>query len=79
MDLIQKNLLSQIADLHEVPEGAYNIRANGESLGANTTANIDIVKKEDNTTFIVTASMDCDGNKIQEAEIDKILSSFVIK
>ena len=47
MDLIQKNLLSQIADLHEVPEGAYNIRANGESLGNNTTANIDIVKKED--------------------------------
>lgn len=47
MDLIQKNLLSQIADLHEVPEGAYNIRANGESLGRNTTANIDIVKKED--------------------------------
>ena len=33
MDLIQKNLLSQIADLHEVPEGAYNIRANGVSAG----------------------------------------------
>ena len=47
MDLIQKNLLEQIADLHEVPEGAYNIRANGESAGSNTTANIDIVKKED--------------------------------
>ena len=47
MDLIQKNLLSQIADLHEVPEGAYNIRANGESAGRNTTANIDIVQKED--------------------------------
>lgn len=47
MDLIQKNLLSQIADLHEVPEGAYNIRANGVSAGKNTTANIDIVQKED--------------------------------
>ena len=47
MDLIQKNLLSQIADLHEVPEGAYNIRANGTSAGQNTTANIDIVQKED--------------------------------
>ena len=47
MDLIQKNLLSQIADLHEVPEGAYNIRANGISAGKNTTANIDIVQKED--------------------------------
>jgi Fe-S cluster assembly scaffold protein SufB len=47
MDLIQKNLLAQIADLHEVPEGAYNIRANGQTEGRNTTANIDIVNKED--------------------------------
>ena len=30
MDAIQKNLLAQVAQLHEVPEGAYNIRANGK-------------------------------------------------
>ena len=47
MDQIQKTLLEEIADLHEVPAGAYNIRANGESAGRNTTANIDIVTKED--------------------------------
>ena len=47
MDLIQKNLLEQVAGLHEVPEGAYNIRANGTKLGRNTTANIDIVTKTD--------------------------------
>ncbi|MCM1115859.1 MAG: SufD family Fe-S cluster assembly protein [Clostridium sp.] len=47
MDQIQKTLLEQVADLHEVPTGAYNIRANGESAGRNTTANIDIVTKED--------------------------------
>ena len=29
MDLIQKNLLEQVAGLHEIPEGAYYIRANG--------------------------------------------------
>ena len=49
MDNIQKNLLMQIADLHSVPEGAYNIRANGELGGRNTTANIDIVTKQDKT------------------------------
>ena len=49
MDLIQKNLLAQVAELHEVPEGAYNIRANGQTEGRNTTANIDIVNKEDGT------------------------------
>jgi hypothetical protein len=47
MDAIQKNLLAQVADLHAVPEGAYNIRSNGESVSRNTTANIDIVTKED--------------------------------
>lgn len=47
MDEIQKTLLEQVADLHEVPSGAYNIRANGTSAGRNTTANIDIVTKED--------------------------------
>ncbi len=47
MDVIQKNLLAQVADLHKVPEGAYNIRANGKTDSRNTTANIDIVEKED--------------------------------
>ncbi len=47
MDQIQKQLLEQVADLHEVPSGAYNIRANGSSAGRNTTANIDIVTRED--------------------------------
>ncbi len=47
MDAIQKQLLAAVADLHEVPEGAYNIRSDGEMYGRNTTANIDIVTKTD--------------------------------
>ncbi len=47
MDAIQKSLLEQVAGLHEIPEGAYNIRANGQKAGRNTTANIDIVTKTD--------------------------------
>ena len=47
MDQIQKNLLQEVAGLHEIPAGAYNIRANGQGIGRNTTANIDIVTKED--------------------------------
>jgi len=47
MDEIEKRLLTEIADLHGVPEGAYNIRANGEKAGRRTTANIDIVTKTD--------------------------------
>jgi len=47
MDPIQLNLLREVAQLHEVPEGAYNIRANGGLAARNTTANIDIVTKTD--------------------------------
>lgn len=47
MDQIQMRLLEEVAGLHEVPSGAYNIRANGQMAGRNTTANIDIISKED--------------------------------
>ena len=52
MDSIQKDLLLQIADLHGTPEGAFNIRANGESEGRNSTANIEIVSKTDGKSGI---------------------------
>jgi len=47
MDAIEKMLLKQTADLEGIPHGAYNIRANGALESRNTTANIDIVTKED--------------------------------
>ena len=47
MDKIEKDLLEQITGLHEVPQGAYNIRANGRGAGRRTTENIDIVTKTD--------------------------------
>lgn len=47
MDQIQMNLLEEIAGLHEMPEGAYNIRSNGTKAARNTTANIDIISKTD--------------------------------
>ena len=46
-DSIQERILMEVADLLGVPEGAYNIRANGQTAGRNTTANIDIVTKTD--------------------------------
>ena len=46
LDEIQKRLLREVADLHKVPEGAFNIRSNGESGGRASTANIEITPKE---------------------------------
>ncbi|MBE5922583.1 MAG: SufD family Fe-S cluster assembly protein [Lachnospiraceae bacterium] len=48
MDQIQLNLLEEVAGLHAIPKGAYNIRANGATAGRSTTENIDIVTREDN-------------------------------
>ena len=71
MDEIQKTLLEQIADLHEVPSGAYNIRANGELAGRNTTANIDIVTKEDEQGIDIYVK---DGTQKESLHIPVLLS-----
>ena len=47
LDEVQKRLIREVADLHEIPMGAYNFRANGTLAGRNTTANIDISSKAD--------------------------------
>ena len=47
MDQLQMHMLEKVADLHSIPEGAYNIRSDGQLAGRNTTANIDIVTKSD--------------------------------
>ncbi|MBO7273920.1 MAG: SufD family Fe-S cluster assembly protein, partial [Clostridia bacterium] len=47
MDAIQKKLLEQVADLHDVPQGAYSLRINGSLYGKNDSENISIVAKTD--------------------------------
>ncbi len=47
LDEIQKRLIREVADLHSVPEGAYNIRSNGKSVGRASSANIEITPKTD--------------------------------
>jgi Fe-S cluster assembly scaffold protein SufB len=76
MDAIQMSLLEQVAGLHEVPEGAYNIRANGESAGRNTTANIDIVTKTDKPGIDIIIK---DGTKNESVHIPVLLSQSGLK
>lgn len=71
MDAIQKSMLEKIADLHEVPEGAYNIRSNGALAGRNTTANIDIVTKQDKSGIDIIIKP---GTKNESVHIPVILS-----
>ena len=43
---IDKELLSEIADLHSVPQGSYNIRKDGKLYSRNSTTDIEIVSKK---------------------------------
>ena len=76
MDLIQKSLLEKVADLHEVPAGAYNFRINGQAGGRNTTANIDIVTKEDKPGIDIVIKS---GTKKESVHIPVILSATGLK
>lgn len=76
MDQIQKELLDAVAGFHEIPSGAYNIRANGESVGRNTTVNIDIVTKKEKSgiDIIIKAS-----TKRESVHIPVVLSQSGLK
>lgn len=73
---IQKNLLKEIANLHKVPEGAYNIRADGSTAERNTTANIDIVTKTDVAGIEIRVK---DGTVNESVHIPVVLSESGIK
>lgn len=71
MDAIQRSLLEQVAELHGVPEGAYNIRANGKAAARKTTASIDIVSKTDKDGIDIIIKPD---TKNQSVHIPVVLS-----
>ena len=77
LDKIQLQLLSEVADLHGVPEGAYNIRANGEKAARNTTANIDITNKTDGKSGIDIRIKP--GTKNESVHIPVVLSESGLK
>ena len=47
MNNIEKKLLKEVADLHGVPQGSYNIRKNGKSIDRVSDADVEIVNKSD--------------------------------
>ena len=76
LDAIQKRLIAEIADLHKVPSGAYNFRANSQLAGRNTTANIDIISKEDGSGIDIRIKP---GTKNESVHIPVVISESGIK
>lgn len=73
---VQKRLLAEIADLHNVPTGAYNIRANGESAGRSSTANIEISSKTDKPGIDIRIKP---GTKNESLHIPVVVSESGLK
>jgi len=76
MDQLQMHMLEKVADLHSIPEGAYNIRDNGQLAGRNTTANIDIVSKSDKPGIDIIIKP---GTKNESVHIPVIVSQSGLK
>jgi len=76
LDEIQKRLLKEVADLHSVPEGAYNIRSNGQAVGRASTANIEIIPKENASGIDVKIKP---GTKNESVHIPVVMTQSGIK
>ena len=75
-DEIQKNLLKEVAGLEAVPNGAYNIRSNGGSMGRKTTESIDIVTKQDKPGIDIYIKK---SDKKQRVDIPVIITESGLK
>lgn len=76
MDQLQMHMLEKVADLHSIPEGAYNIRSDGQLAGRNTTANIDIVTKSDKPGIDIIIKP---GTKNESVHIPVIINQSGLK
>ena len=76
MDAVQLQLIKEVAELHDVPEGAYNFRANGKSVQRNTTANIDIQSKTEGSGIDIRIKP---GTKNESVHIPVVLSESGLK
>ena len=72
MDALERDLLLKIADLHGIPEGAYNIRENGKPAGRRSTEHIEIASRKDGKSGIDIIIRP--GTKNESVHIPVILS-----
>ena len=75
-DAIQERMLEEVAGLHGVPAGAYNIRSNGKTSARATTANIDITTKTDKAGIDIRIKP---GTKHESVHIPVVVSASGLK
>ena len=76
LDATSDRLLVEVADLHKVPVGAFNIRANGKAVARNSSANIDIIPKENGSGIDIKIKP---GTKNESVHIPVVMTASGIK
>ncbi|MBO4651491.1 MAG: SufD family Fe-S cluster assembly protein [Clostridiales bacterium] len=76
LDATSDRLLAEVADLHKVPVGAFNIRANGKAVARNSSANIDIIPKENGSGIDIKIKP---GTKNESVHIPVVMTASGIK
>ncbi len=76
LDKIQQYLLKEIADISEVPAGAYNIRSNSQSIGRQSTPNIKITPKTDVSGIDIRIK---EGTKNESVHIPVVMTESGLK
>ncbi|MGN1315972.1 MAG: SufB/SufD family protein [Acutalibacteraceae bacterium] len=71
MNSTDKHMLEAIADLHEIPQGAFSLRKNGESAERRSSANIIIEPKKDKPGIDITVKA---GTKNESVHIPVIIT-----
>lgn len=72
LNAIDKHMLRTVADMHDIPQGAYNIRKNGEGISRSSTANIEIRTKTDKPGIDIIVKP---GTKNESIHIPVILTA----
>ncbi len=71
MNNVDKKMLEAVADLHEIPQGAFSLRKNGESAERRSSANIIIEPKKDKPGIDITVKA---GTKNESVHIPVIIT-----
>lgn len=71
MNNVDKKMLKAVADLHEIPQGAFSLRKNGESAERRSSANIIIEPKKDKPGIDITVKA---GTKNESVHIPVIIT-----
>lgn len=64
LDKMDSALLKSIADLNDIPTGAFSLRKNGQPVKVNTTPNINILRKQDKPGIDIYVRADTKGETV---------------